>query len=283
MQHAPHEVQEALGQRYAVTAQIGEGAQGYVYRATRSVATDGSPADDDVALKIYLGDDQDERVRREINAMRRIRHPSLATLIEAGELYLSGERLQYCAWEYIRGMALNQRLEAGPLTMRALAAVGRDVAGAIGAIWVDRIVHRDISPKNVMLRTGEREAVLIDLGVARHLGSPSLTAYGFSWGTPGYLSPEQCSGVRDLTCKSDIFALGIVLLECALGRHPTRGLQQQLITSPPRAASLVPTMPAVIADLINAMLSVRAVSRPRPDEVAATMISYLEATANVLP
>ncbi|WP_420125556.1 serine/threonine-protein kinase [Longimicrobium sp.] len=245
-------------------------------------AVDESPADDDVAVKIYLGDGQDERVRREISAMSRIRHRSLATLVEAGELTLADERLQYCAWEHIRGTALDQRLQSGPLALRALAAVGRDVAGAIGTIWVDRIVHRDISPKNVMLRTGEREAVLIDLGVARHLGSPSLTEYGFSWGTPGYLSPEQCNGVRDLTCKSDIFALGVVLLECASGRHPTRRLQQPLITSPPRAASVMPTMPVVLAEMIDAMLSVRAVSRPRPDEVAATMASYLEATANVL-
>src|SRR5690606_16371777 len=146
---------------------------------------------DDVALKIYDAEGQDARVAREVAAMGRIRHPALAGLVESGHLTLGGRALRYVAWEYVDGEALDERLVRGPLAPNTVAVVGRDVASALSELWDHRIVHRDVKPKNVMLRTGEREAVLIDLGIARHLAEGTLTPHGMVWGTPGYMSPEQ--------------------------------------------------------------------------------------------
>lgn len=275
MPHDPAEISQSLGGRFAIKHRLGPGAQGVVYAAHRRSAPDGSPADDQVALKIYTDPQHEERIRREIDSMSRIRDPALATLIEHGTVVLSGTTLMYCAWEFIKGTPLNERIATGPLTPEVAAVIGRDVARAIAQIWKERIVHRDINPKNIMLRTGDREAVLIDLGVARHLGHTSLTAAGFSWGTLGYLSPEQAQAVRSLTCKSDVFALGITLQEALLGRHPTNGLQAALNSGGPRTAVCAPRVPAGLARVIDSMLRERPVERPLPEQLSTEFTHFL--------
>jgi serine/threonine-protein kinase len=91
-----------------------------------------------------------------------------------------------------------------------------------------------------------------------------LTAIGFTCGTMGYLSPEQCRTERQLTCQSDVFSLGVTLQECLVGRHPTLGDQQALCVSPRPTAALAPTVPAGLAQLIDSMLELRAAFRPLP-------------------
>lgn len=276
------EVAAALKGRYVVDELIGKGAQGLVYSALRSRTPENLIADDHVALKLYFGGDHDERVEREIAAMEHIRHPALATLVEHGTINVAGSMLRYCAWEFIKGLPLDVRIATGPVPPKAVAAIGRDAASAIAELWSRKIVHRDVSPKNVMLRSGEREAVLIDLGVARHLGEPSLTAYGFSWGTPGYLSPEQCRTERDLTCKSDIFSLGIVLLEALAGHHPTQHSQARLLSDRVRTATVAPDAPSALGGAIDMMLHPRAVQRPLPQQVSEFFAAYVIGSPHVL-
>ena len=107
------------------------------------------------------------------------------------------------------------------------------MAKAIDSIWKLRIVHRDIKPSNIMRKTSGRYC-LIDLGVARHIDRTPLTNLGSTWGTVGYLSPEQCRFQRQLTCKSDIFSLAVVLTESALGKHPTNRNQEKLLLLDPK-------------------------------------------------
>jgi serine/threonine protein kinase len=107
---------------------------------------------------------------------------------------------------------------------------------AITVLWSRRIVHGDIKPSNIMLRDSG-SAILIDLGVASFFEedaaprpltpvSPERFAHG---GTLGYMSPEQARGQRPLTCASDIFSLGVVMLESVQGWHPTSGDQSALL------------------------------------------------------
>jgi len=261
-------VAAALGGRYSIHEKLRVGGQGVVYRAVRTVALDGSEASDQVALKLHTDPGQDVRVEREINAMERLRHPNLANLVEHGRVKIDGASVRYVAWEFIAGQALDHKLKAGPLPPRTVACVGRDVARAIEHIWTARIVHRDVNPKNIMLRVGDRDAVLIDLGVARHLDEKTLTAAGLTWGTMGYLSPEQYHAEPQLTCQSDVFCLGIVLLQTICGHHPTGGDQAALIAMPPRTSDVAPNAPAAIAELIDKMFLPRAAFRPAPGAIA---------------
>lgn len=225
----------------------------------------GSLVDDDVALKIHTDRSQDARVDREISALNGFDHPCLASLVEHGFLTLGADAYRYIAWRYIDGIALDHRLRAGVLPPRSVACVGRDIARAVDHLWRKRIVHRDINPKNVMVLPREDSAVLIDLGVARFLDLAVLTAAGRTWGTLGYFSPEQWAGPgENLTCHSDVFALGVTMLEALLGRHPTGGDQRALVAAPMSSGRFCPTAPAHLIALIDRCLMLRPAFRPTP-------------------
>lgn len=264
-----NEVAEALAKRFEISRELGVGGQGVVYKARRLSWQDGTIAGDEVALKVHLDSAQDERAEREIRMMAAVHSPYLARLLEHGAIMVGGKRVTVVAWEYIDGAPLNHRITSGgALQPKIVASVGRDVCLAITEIWNRRVVHRDINPKNVMLRAGDREAVLIDLGAARHIAEATLTAAGLTWGTMGYLSPEQARAETSLTCASDIFALAVTLQEALCGRHPTGGDQGLLISRPVLTADIAPSAPAKLASLIDSMLALRAAFRPNPPFLA---------------
>jgi eukaryotic-like serine/threonine-protein kinase len=258
------DIDAALGKRYGLGHELRVGGQGVVYRATRVLDADGKPCNNDVALKLHLDSKQDERVEREINAAKNLQHPSLATLLEEGTITVGTKQTRYIAWDFIRGEPLDAKLSKGALNEGGTVRIVRDVCAAIDVLWSKRIVHRDVAPKNIIVRA-DGSAVLIDLGGARHLDHTTITAPGYTFGTPGYFSPEQCRAEHALTSASDIFALGIVALECLLGRHPTGNDQHRLLTSPPSAKSLVQAASTELLDAIDAMLQLRAAFRPLPN------------------
>lgn len=237
-----------------------------MFRATRIRAQDSTATSDEVALKLYNDPSEDERVEREIAMMHGVRHPSLATLIEHGHIDLSNRRHRYVAWEFIDGIPLNVILARGQLSPRETAVLGCDIARALDYIWSNhKVVHRDVNPKNIMIRAGGAGAVLIDLGAARHLSLNTITAAGSSWGTDGYLSPEQARAETNLSCLSDVFCLGVTLLEAVGGSHPTARNQYQLVFNTPKAATVAATCPAALAAIIDSMLLPRAAFRPSPN------------------
>jgi eukaryotic-like serine/threonine-protein kinase len=270
------EANTALGRRFQVGGVIRGGGQGVVCRGTRIAAPDGRVLAEECAIKYYFDPAQDERVDREIRALEGFRHPNLANILEHGRINLGGDAVRFVAWEYIDGEPLDARLGAGALSGRVIACIGRDVSRAIDHIWSKRIVHRDVAPKNIMLKKGDSEAVLIDLGIARHLLESPLTAPGLTWGTYGYLSPEQCRAEPNLTCHSDVFSLGVCLQEALAGRHPTLGNQQALVAAPPKTSDLVPGSPAALAEVVDLMMSLRAPFRPLP---AALVLRYADLAA----
>ncbi|MBS1983433.1 MAG: serine/threonine protein kinase [Bdellovibrionales bacterium] len=265
----PAELAAQLGGRFVIANDGRAGGQGLVVRATRRTAQDGTPAQDDVALKLYFDAVQVERVEREVAVLHRLRHPSLSRVVEHGSVSLGGRTLRYVAFEFIDGDPLDHRLtNSGALAPRTVAIVGRDVASALSHIWRERIVHRDVNPKNIMLRIGDREAVLIDLGIARHLNESTLTSLGKTWGTMGYMSPEHQRAEQALTSLSDVFSLGVTLLEALTGTHPTGGDQSLIATRCPLTAAVAPSAPAGLAQLIDRMLSHRAAFRPDPEALS---------------
>lgn len=231
----PEEIEAALDRRYVVGPQIATGGQGAVFKATRTSRRDGRPANDVVALKLHFDPRQAIRVEREVAALQNVSHPNLGRLIEYGHCYVEERKTRYTAYEFIEGPTLKQRLKLGGRLMESeVLPIGRDIAAAIAALWSQGIVHGDIKPSNIMLRESG-EAVLIDLGILSFFEEERATrplrpVGNFAperWGSAGYLSPEQARAEK-LTCASDIFSLGIVLLECLQGWHPTNGSQSAL-------------------------------------------------------
>ncbi len=271
-----NEVQAALGTRFNVQAPLRPGAQGAVYRAIRNQNPAGDVTGDEVAIKFHIDPTQNERVEREIRTMTEVRHYSLANLYEHGTVQIQNRQYRYVVWELINGSPLDTHLAAtGPLQPKTAAIVGKDVATAIGAVWSKRVVHRDVNPKNIMLRSNGEGAVLLDLGVAKYIDQTALTAPGLTWGTRGYLSPEQMVGL-DLTCQSDIFSLGISIQEALCGRHPTRGDQNLLASGGPRTATICPACPAALAAVVDRMVSQRPAHRPTPDLVAEQLAGIVD-------
>lgn len=224
----PEEIEAALDGRYIVGPEIGVGSQGAVFKATRLSRPDGTATDDVVALKLHLSAGKTVRVQREITAMESLSHPNVGRMIEHGYCDVAGRQTGYIACEFIEGQSLKNRLRGGRLLESEVVQIGRDISAAIAALWEQRIVHGDIKPSNIMLRESG-SAVLIDLGVASFFNeeagprslTPGLPEQFWHGGTLGYMSPEQAKGQRRLSCASDIFSLGVVLLESIQGWHPT--------------------------------------------------------------
>lgn len=268
------EVAAALGGRYLVDSEIAVGGQGAVFRATRVARADGSATNDAVALKLHFYPGQDLRVQREITAREDLVHPNLPQLIEHGLCEVAQRRTRYIAWEFIEGDSLNSRLKGGRMLESEVLPIARDVAAAIAAIWSRRIVHGDIKPSNIMLKTSGG-AVLIDLGAARYMAQDNSPAARRPFGTSGYLSPEQTRGDRVLSCASDIFSLGIVILQCLQGWHPTNYDQAALVDGI-RANSQRLSMSPGLLSMLDKMMMAQPSFRPMPAELSQYFQRLLE-------
>lgn len=254
------DVQAGFSGRYDDLAVLGQqGAQATVYKA---IAADGTA----VALKLYNLDQLEERTAREVDALGKLSGETIVKLHAAGEIAISGETYRFIATTFIDGEPLSEVLPRGAIQPANAAAIGADIAAAIDELWSLKIVHRDVKPPNIMIR-GDGRAVLIDLGIARHLDLATLTGPGIAWGTLGYFAPETLRGQKP-TCKADIFALGIVVEEMLLGRHPTRRKQDLLMTGGPSIARHKPDTPAALAALIDRMVNGKPFLRPQPRETA---------------
>lgn len=253
-------VRAVLPANFAIAEKLAPGGQGVVYRGT----VDG----EDAAVKLYFPGQVRKRIEREVNALAEIDSPSIVRLIETAEVSAAEfpSPITVVATELVEGTPLDAHLGGGPLDEAGTVAIIRNISDAIDAMWSRRIVHRDIKPNNIILRP-DGSACLIDLGVARHVDATDLTQVGHTWGTRGYMSPEQMAAIRQLTCKSDVYATGVVALVCGLAAHPSHNDQAALV-----AADLHLGLPGPIGSwkceaTIRAMLDPRPTRRPLPSKL----------------
>jgi Tol biopolymer transport system component len=211
---------------YRITAPLGAGGMGEVYRATdtklgREVAVKVLPAD-------VAGDaDRLARLEREARAVAALSHPNILSVYELG----CDDGTAYVVTELLEGETLRARLDGGPLPVRKVTEYAAQVARGLAAAHDKGIVHRDLKPENLFL-THDGRVKILDFGLARHgdasstsaasdTRSPTLarpTDAGTVLGTVGYMSPEQARGhVAD--ARSDIFSLGCVVHEMLTGRR----------------------------------------------------------------
>jgi serine/threonine protein kinase len=245
---------------------LAEGGQGIVYR--------GKISGRESAVKIYFPGQIETRVDREIEALNIVNNPHIVKMLWSGKLELNDITLPVVATEYIHGVNLSEYIrQNGKLSSTQVAKIIYDISDAIEAMWGHRIVHRDLKPPNILIKSDER-ATVIDLGVGRHISRTPLTATGFTWGTLGYMSPEQTKAIQQLSCKSDIYSLGVIAIECLLGKHPTRGDQLLLFGMGYDKNLPIEIQKLEYAGLIANMLQVKPISRPLPSEIKTTLKAY---------
>jgi serine/threonine-protein kinase len=204
-----------LDDRYDVVRPLGSGGMGEVYLARDRVLGR------DVALKVlrgqYAGDEEfAERFKREAMSAASLSHPNIVQVYDRGE---TEEGASYIAMEYVPGGTLKERIsKEGPLEAADAAALGAQVAEALGAAHDRGMVHRDIKPQNVLL-AARGGAKVADFGIARAGSSATISRTGSVMGTAGYMSPEQALS-KSATPESDLYSLGVVLYEALTGELP---------------------------------------------------------------
>ncbi len=214
----------ALGGRYVLREILGQGGMSTVY-AAMDLRTSAR-----VAVKIFrpgieLAGSPGRR-QREAQLAAAVHHPGVLAVLDAQlDDPVQGTGCAFLVTELVDGPSLSERLRSGPLAERDMVGLAAALCSALAAIHAAGIIHRDIKPANVLLPGGVdglNHPKLADFGIALMVDSTRMTATGFLAGTPTYLSPEQVQG-QVLTPASDIYSLGLLLIEAVLGTPVFRG------------------------------------------------------------
>lgn len=286
-------VGSVIADRYLVTALLGRGGMGEVYRARhvrlpREVAIK--------VLKAELAADTAAvaRFNQEAKSAAQISSERVAAVHDFGE---TPEGLVYLAMDFVPGVALRRILEEeSPLPPARVAALIGQVAEGLDAAHRLGIVHRDIKPDNIMVvRDGEEwRCKVVDFGIAKAAEGQRLTGTGMVVGTREYMSPEQLMG-EDLDGRSDVYALAIVAYECLTGdlpfdkNTPDRGMSARLHRQPRRLEELrreqawPPALQAALDGALERDMERRTASAPAFARALTEAVTVRPAAPDPLP
>ena len=200
---------------FLIEKEIGAGAMGTVYRALYT------KTNKRVAFKVVSVDLQKNpkalaRFERETIILKKLDHPNIVKLYASGH---AGNRPFY-AMEYIDGETLESVLKRRTRhTWEEVIRLGQQICAALQHAHQQNVVHRDLKPANIMV-TRDGTIKLTDFGIAKGFDLEQLTATNAAIGTASYMSPEQCKGDKNLSHRSDLYSLGVLLYELLVGRRP---------------------------------------------------------------
>jgi serine/threonine-protein kinase len=253
----PERLAVALGDRYLIDRELGQGGMATVYLAEdvrhhRKVALKVLRPE----LAAVIGA---ERFLKEIEVTAHLQHPHILPLHDSGE----ADSFLFYVMPYVEGESLRSRLEREhQLSIGEAVELTRQVASALDYAHRHGVIHRDIKPENILIH--DHQALIADFGIALAVSSASgtrMTETGMSLGTPHYMSPEQAMGDRTVDARSDVYALGCVLYEMLVGEPPFTGPTAQAIVAkvitekaPPVTAARE-TAPAHLAAAIQKALA----------------------------
>ncbi|RDC74069.1 serine/threonine protein kinase [Rhodovulum sp. 12E13] len=209
---------DVVNNTYRIEAVLGRGGTSTVYRARSEIS--GRP----VAIKVlrpeFAGNMDYLALLTREEEIREVRHEAV---VRYSENHRTADGHVYLLMDYIDGPGLDRLMREGPMAADDLLLVCRRVAGGLQAAHARNIVHRDLSPDNIILRDGDpAQAVIIDFGIARDTNPGAETIVGNDFaGKYAYAAPEQLAGRTD--ARSDIYALGALLLACFRGARPDMG------------------------------------------------------------
>jgi hypothetical protein len=243
-----------LDDRYRLGSLLGVGGVAEVYRALDERLHRG------VAVKLFRGDvaDQLHRHEDEMRTLARLNHPSLVTVFDAGTDEETGQ--PYLVMALVEGTTLADQLRSGAIDPERTAEIGGAVADALAYVHGQGLVHRDVKPANVLISNAGR-VFLADFGIARLVDSAHVTQAGDVLGTPSFFAPEQVSG-EPVGPPADVYALGLVLLECLTGQREYDGTSLEVAMA---RLNRQPEIPADLSagwrDLLAGMTAREAASR----------------------
>ena len=260
--------------RYEFLEHIGSGGMADVYRARDN------ELGRHVAVKLFRDAEESvsdrQRREREINLLSGLTHVGLVPVYDAGRLMHAGVERRYLVMELVEGLSLAHRIHEGPLKPRQVADIGAQVADVLSYVHGRGVIHRDIKPENILVDETPTFGYtlmtrLADFGVAQFVDGTRLTGHGTIMGTAAYISPEQARG-EDVTEATDIYSLGLVLLESLKGEREYTGTPiEAALARLHRSPEIPETLSADWRALLGAMTADDPTVRPNAHDVASTM------------
>lgn len=251
---------ELIDNRYRLVRSLGRGGVAEVYEAVDERLARR------VAIKVFRGDAAEELQRHEseMRTLAQLDHPALVTVYDAGD---DGHR-PYLVMQMVEGTTLASELARhGKLPPQQVAEWGQTIASGLAYVHGQGVIHRDVKPANVLLARDGR-VHLADFGIARLVDAAHVTRAGEIVGTPAYFAPEQVEG-HAVTPAADVYALGLVLLECLTGTKAFEGTALEVAMARVARDPDVPDdLPPAWRSLLMAMLARVPANRPLASEVA---------------
>ena len=277
---------------YEVTALLGEGGMGKVWRAHHTALKR------DDALKVLpdaFASDPDRlaRFRREAQVLASLNHPNIAHVYGLEQ----SNEVQALVMELVEGPTLADRIARGPIPVDEALPIAKQIAEALETAHEQGIIHRDLKPANIKVRADgtvkvldfglakaiEASATAIDATTSPTITSPAMTGLGVLLGTAAYMSPEQARG-KPVDKRSDVWAFGCVLYEMLTGERAFRGetvseTLAEVMKSEPRWTALPPETPTALRNIVRRCLEKD--SRQRTRDIGDVRIGMQDAQAKV--
>ena len=274
-----------VGQRFGpfeIERELGSGAMGTVFMAHwhRDDQRIEPVALKVVSLALIGNESAIARFEREANILQQLRHPHIVRYRASGTHKPS--RTKFIAMEFIDGEPLDAILKRrGRISWEDVVHWGKQLCSALQHAHDKGIIHRDLKPSNLMI-TRDNNLKLTDFGIAKDTDVTALTGANSTIGTAAYMSPEQCKGVRDLTCKSDLYSLGVVFYELLTGKKPFFAettvdmFLKHVNETPVRPRRLNPEIPIWLDNLVMFLLEKDKDNRPLDAATVGRMLADVE-------
>ena len=266
-----------IADRYRIEGILGVGGMGMVYRAHDEIIGL------EVALKVLRSEvakDKEflERFRNELVVARQVTHRNVVRIHDIGQ----DQGYYYMSMDLIEGRSLEGLLrERGRLEVDEAVRITLQMARALDEAHRRGVVHRDLKPANILLDQNG-EAYISDFGIARSMAAPAMTQTGIVMGTPHYLSPEQARGEK-VDGRSDLYTLGLILVEMLSGKRPVSGstlveiLSQRMAGRTISLDELGIRVPPALAEVIDHCLAKETEARyQEPSELVADLEGLIE-------
>ncbi|HMP51383.1 MAG TPA: serine/threonine-protein kinase [Candidatus Melainabacteria bacterium] len=243
-----------VADRYLILSALGRGGMSVVYKARHQYMHR------NVALKMIRAELEEDsfllkRLEVESKAISSLKHPNIVPVYDFGKL---ADGTPFLVMEYLTGCDLKEHIDGNaPLDYREVLPLFKDICDALAHAHRNGVIHRDIKPSNIIVTWSEDKGrmvpIVVDFGIARMVNLEGedlhrLTATGQVFGSPFYMSPEQCRAAKP-DARSDIYALGCVIYQALTGEMPVRGntpfdTMVKHIQEKPRAFASIPDLPA---------------------------------------
>ena len=225
----------------------------------------------------------DNRITREIGALKIVNHPNVVSYIDEGVFEENGLKYVFVVMDYIDGVDLKKYIEKYTFSVNEAVSIFREIMSGVSAIHEKHIVHRDLKPENIYI-TSNKAIKILDFGLSKFIDFTSITSTGTQIGSPLYMSPEQIKDSKNIDYRSDYYAAGVILYEMLSKNSPYGRVQSReelfykIINEPIIGIrQYIPTIPNNLDNLLSALLEKENYRRPNSVD---SILKLLESPAS---